>query len=432
MSGLETTHRKGEVVDRTDVERALQEYGSESIFLLTERSEILCRIGNPGGTLGYDIDGQVAGKHPAEYVHPDDLLGVLEMVQRVRVAPGTTESIQVRALHRDGTWRTLEATVTHAGDDPRLRGAVLRTRDVTDLVAGRSDTASRDAFRSLAEVVPSGILSADALGWVVYSNDAAQRILDLPADALRGRGWERLVVAEDLADVLAAAGGVLASSTSEQVTFRVGTRSGTRWLHARFVPLLGDVDEGGASQRAGWIATLDDITDRRRAETELAHQATHDALTGLPNRALLVDRLEQACARHRRDAVAMAVLFIDLDGFKAVNDEHGHRVGDLLLQEVARRVQVVLRGGDTAARIGGDEFVVVCEGVSPAEAAQVGARIESALAVPYLLDGCRCSIGASVGIACEAAGLMDPEQLLLAADQDMYRNKRARLDESVA
>lgn len=417
---------------REEVERALLEYASESILLMSETGDILARTGHPAGPLGFDPGSPEAAAHPAEHVHPDDLLAVLEMVHRVRSSPGSTESIRVRARHRDGTWRIIEGTVTHAGADPRLVGAVLRLRDVTGLeprVDPRPGPA-RDAFRSLAEVVPSGILSADTYGWVVYCNEAAQRMLDLPAEALRGRGWERVVHPEDLPDVLAASGGVLGTSPSEQATFRVEARSGHRWLHARFVPLVGDAHPSAeGSPPTGWIATIDDITDRRRVESQLAHQATHDPLTGLPNRALLDDRLEQACARHRRDGAALAVLFVDLDGFKAVNDERGHRVGDRLLQEVARRLQTVLRAGDTAARVGGDEFVAVCEDVPADEAALVAARIEDAISVPFLIEGRPCEVGASVGIACESAGTAVPEELLMAADQDMYRTKRARLGE---
>ncbi len=418
-----------------EVERALLEYATESILLMSETGDILARTGHPSGPLGFDPASPEAAAHPAEHVHPDDLLAVLEMVHRVRSSPGSTESIRVRARHRDGSWRIIEGTVTHAGADPRLAGAVLRLRDVTgsESHADMTPSPTRDAFRSLAEVVPSGILSADIYGWVVYCNEAAQRMLDLPAEALRGRGWERVVHPEDLPDVVAAAGGVLGSSPSEQVTFRVEARSGHRWLHARFVPLVGESHRSAAgSPPTGWIATIDDITDRRRAESQLAHQATHDPLTGLPNRALLDDRLEQACARHRRDAAALAVLFVDLDGFKAVNDEFGHRLGDRLLQEVARRLQIVLRAGDTVARVGGDEFVAVCEGVAAEEAALVASRIEDAIEVPFLIDGHHCSVGASVGIACQSAGVAVPEEILMAADQDMYRTKRARLGEPAA
>ena len=143
---------------------------------------------------------------------------------------------------------------------------------------------------------PLGILSADARGWVVFCNEAAQQIFNLSADQLMGHGWERLVDPEDLPEVDGApCAPWCALALPQQVMFRIQTGLFVRWALAKFVPL------GGPDEVTGWIATVDDVTDRRRAETELTHQATHDMLTGLPNRMLLEDRLQQACARLRRE-----------------------------------------------------------------------------------------------------------------------------------
>jgi diguanylate cyclase (GGDEF)-like protein/PAS domain S-box-containing protein len=338
--------------------------------------------------------------------------------------------VRARARHKDGRWRILEVTVEEVSADERLGGAIVRTRDVTRLVAGRQDPDS--TFRSLAEAVPSGILTADPQGWVVFSNAAACQILDLPAESLAGRGWESVVLAEDLPDVVAASRAVLATSSGEQVTFRVQTRAGERWVQARFVPLgadgpASDLAEGTAPEPvagAGWIAALDDITERRRMESQLAHRATHDPLTNLPNRTLLEDRLEQACARLRRGGgEQVAVLFCDLDGFKEINDGHGHTVGDEVLVEVARRLRRVVRPADTVARLGGDEFVVVCEATGSAAAEEVAGRIAEALEVPFLVAGQHARVGVSVGIACTADPATPPGELLLLADQAVYREK---------
>src|SRR5262249_19522605 len=154
---------------------------------------------------------------------------------------------------------------------------------------------------------------------------------NLAADELRGRGWEDAIHPDDQLEVLAATEQVLAFGLPAQAVFRVHTAMFARWAHAKFVPL------GRPGDPAGWIATIDDITDRRRAESQLAHQATHDPLTKLPNRVLLEDRLRQACARLRRGADSVSVLFIDLDGFKTINDTLGHQAGDRVLIEVAQR-----------------------------------------------------------------------------------------------
>ncbi|MCB9373991.1 MAG: GGDEF domain-containing protein [Microthrixaceae bacterium] len=173
---------------------------------------------------------------------------------------------------------------------------------------------------------------------------------------------------------------------------------------------------------------LDDVTDRRRLESQLAHRATHDPLTELPNRALLEDRLAQAAARLGRTGEEVAVLFCDLDDFKEVNDRFGHVVGDEVLVEVGRRIGSVLRPADTVARYGGDEFVVVCEGTGAEAAAEVAQRITAALAEPFAgAGGGRLEAGlrVSVGVAASDDPAVDPGDLLLRADQDMYRVKQA-------
>ncbi|WP_205699117.1 bifunctional diguanylate cyclase/phosphodiesterase [Conexibacter sp. SYSU D00693] len=164
--------------------------------------------------------------------------------------------------------------------------------------------------------------------------------------------------------------------------------------------------------------------ERKRSELQLAHQALHDGLTGLPNRALLLDRLAQAVARTGRRDGSVAVLFCDLDRFKVVNDSLGHSAGDDLLVQVAHRLRSALRLGDTAARFGGDEFVVLCEDLDGPEQAQaLATRITSALRAPFRLDGAEVPVRVSVGIALCDGPTVRPETLLRDADAAMYRAK---------
>ncbi|MDP3714348.1 MAG: GGDEF domain-containing protein [Mycobacteriales bacterium] len=154
--------------------------------------------------------------------------------------------------------------------------------------------------------------------------------------------------------------------------------------------------------------------------------ALHDPLTGLPNRVLLLDRLRHALSSQSRRGGQVGVLFLDLDGFKAVNDGYGHAAGDEVLRVVAARLRQAVRSGDTAARLAGDEFVVVCEGVDgPAALAVAASRIESALAAPMDLEGRTVCLGVSVGISL-AVGGQTAEDVLRAADTRMYDVKRAR------
>jgi diguanylate cyclase (GGDEF)-like protein len=166
--------------------------------------------------------------------------------------------------------------------------------------------------------------------------------------------------------------------------------------------------------------------ERQRAERRLARLALRDPLTGLPNRVLFADRLEQALARRARgeEPLRLALLFVDLDGFKSVNDRFGHLAGDEVLVEVAHRLRAELRSADTVARLGGDEFTVICEGVSdPEDAMAMARRIVISLGRPYPLEHGSAEISAAVGVAIAPRTGEDPESLLRRADAAMYRAK---------
>jgi diguanylate cyclase (GGDEF)-like protein/PAS domain S-box-containing protein len=171
--------------------------------------------------------------------------------------------------------------------------------------------------------------------------------------------------------------------------------------------------------------SLSDITERRKAQERLIHDALHDSLTALPNRALFMDRLVQSLSQLARDpGYGCAVLFIDVDRFKLVNDSLSHATGDRLLVELARRVRRVLRPCDTLARLGGDEFTILVDGIAaPAQALEVATRAGAAIAEPIDLDGQELSIAASIGIAHNLDGVIDPEELVRNADIAMYDAK---------
>jgi diguanylate cyclase (GGDEF)-like protein/PAS domain S-box-containing protein len=178
------------------------------------------------------------------------------------------------------------------------------------------------------------------------------------------------------------------------------------------------VDFGGHQRVLTYVA---DVTERREAGERLVHLAMHDQLTGLPNRVAALDALQAAQDSDR----PVGVMFIDLDGFKSVNDEHGHHTGDAVLAEVARRLTAVVRPDDVTARLAGDEFVVICPGLSEERGARVLAdRIETTLSAPMLIGEATVRIGASIGIAMSAAG-DDTSALLSVADAAMYEAKRA-------
>jgi diguanylate cyclase (GGDEF)-like protein len=216
-----------------------------------------------------------------------------------------------------------------------------------------------------------------------------------------------------------------------RVTTHLRSRRLTRELEAARENLERRVAERTAELARANVELTEEIAERRRAEKlarqlnrQLALRALHDDLTGLPNRALLLENLQAALVRARRSKTVVGVLFIDLDDFKSVNDSFGHVAADGFLIQVGQRISGSLRGADTAARIGGDEFVVVCEGLAdPEEAAVVAQRIRSALSAGISIGGSRIGAPASIGIA---VGTPDStaEDLLREADTSMYRSKR--------
>jgi diguanylate cyclase (GGDEF)-like protein len=180
-----------------------------------------------------------------------------------------------------------------------------------------------------------------------------------------------------------------------------------------------------------WVATTDDITERQRLTDEvaenhklLAHMATHDALTGLPNRVLFRERLDAAIEATRAGKGRVAIIMLDLDKFKHVNDTLGHPVGDSLLKAVAERLTSCVRGDDTVTRLGGDEFAILVRASHPAAEAQaIAARVKVALTTPFQLMDHRVCIGTSIGIAVSSVDAMDSDLLIQQADVALYRAK---------
>jgi diguanylate cyclase (GGDEF)-like protein/PAS domain S-box-containing protein len=234
--------------------------------------------------------------------------------------------------------------------------------------------------------------------------------------------WLGRVHPDDRAGLTQALEGHLSGATQHfESEHRIQHRDGTyRWMLARGIAVR---DHTGRATRV--VGSQTDVTDRRQAEQRLQHDALHDALTGLPNRVLFLDRLEQAIrrAQRRNPPACAAVLFLDLDRFKLVNDSLGHHVGDRLLVAVARRLESTLRPGDTVARLGGDEFTILLDDVCDArEATVIAERVQHTLQDPFHLDGRELVVAASIGIA-----LADPDaspaDVMRDADVAMYRAK---------
>jgi len=237
-----------------------------------------------------------------------------------------------------------------------------------------------------------------------------------------------LVHPDDAAAVREHLGHVLRGSASHyDIEHRVRTRSGD-WLWIRSRGRVVERDGAGRPRRLS--GTNSDIHQRKLAELQLAHQAGHDPLTGLPNRKLFQDRMTRAIARSRRNGLRMALMYLDIDKFKAVNDTRGHDVGDALIREFARRLGECIRATDTAARLGGDEFAVILEGLDDrATGRQIAQKIVLAMRQQFELGPVRLAVSTSVGLAFyEGAETVAADAIVKSADEALYRAKAAGRD----
>jgi diguanylate cyclase (GGDEF)-like protein/PAS domain S-box-containing protein len=303
-------------------------------------------------------------------------------------------------------------------------------RDVTDAIRAREEAeASERRFSSLVHNVSDIIIVVGPEGDMQYASPSLDRILGYTEeDREFGMNGER-VHPDDLPRLRKAfATAKPPGPTTPVTTARTLHKDGAwRWLEYSVSDLRDD-----PSVR-GYVVVARDVTERKNAEQELVHQALHDALTGLPNRALFLDRLGLALSRLERRPGLAAVFFLDLDYFKVVNDSLGHSAGDHVLVAVAARLQQSLRDGDTAARLGGDEFAVLCDDlVDEGEALQIAERLGAAVAAePVNLSGRELVVTVSIGVAFATHSGQRPESLLRDADAAMYRAKergRARFE----
>ena len=278
---------------------------------------------------------------------------------------------------------------------------------------------SEERFRALTEQSTDIILIADLSGHIKYASPSVHTVLAVHGDRLVGTNMDNLIHPEDLTKILN--GGARSAALGQNPTAELRLRHADgRWRHFECVVrnLIHDRNIGGVVYNAR------DVTERKHAQDELLFNATHDALTGLPNRALFLARLQSVVDRMKRHPrPAAAVLFIDIDDFKVVNDCYGHATGDLFIKEVSNRLRACLRSDGTIARMGGDEFTVLVEEVTdPSDAIRAAQRIQSALTLPFLLEGLEVFKSASIGIALTSPET-SAEMVLQNADIAMYRAK---------
>jgi diguanylate cyclase (GGDEF)-like protein/PAS domain S-box-containing protein len=364
-----------------------------------------------GPMLGFS-PAEMVGRKYREFFHPDD----------VRTGPHSQLAMpdrpvlhERRVITRDGSIRWLEL---NAVATPGASTMHVSARDITDRRdARRWVEESEQRFRSLFEHNTDAVFAFDLEGLFTMVNPATERLTRYPAEDLTGSSFAQLIHADDLERTVEHFHRAVAGE-SQNYEIRVLDRDGqTLDLDVTNTPIVID------GEIVGVFGVAKDVTDRRRLERQLGHQATHDALTGLPNRFQLEAALETAS-----DAdVDRTLLFIDLDRFKLVNDSLGHRTGDEVLIVAVERLERSVRGTDLLARWAGDEFcVLLAEGTTPEIALTIAERLRNVLAEPFHVAAREVRLSASIGVARSDGG--GGERLVQTADQAMYAAKRAGRD----
>ncbi|RLK50952.1 PAS domain S-box-containing protein/diguanylate cyclase (GGDEF)-like protein [Alkalispirillum mobile] len=381
----------------------------------------------PGELVGRSVIGTI--------VPPRDKDGrdLVRLIQAIQHAPDRYALNENEVVRKDGSRRWMMwSNQAVRGTDGEIEEVLSIGHDHT---RGReAELALRRVSRKLEAIVHAlpdigFVLDDQGLYVDVIGGRDSQHYPD--ADRLRGRTLQEVlppqqaaafqaVVQQAIQDDSLVTHEYTLDADSEDLAVTKGDMPGRQWFEARVYPLPPDVHERPA---VVWLAY--NVTERKQAEARIRHLALHDNLTGLANRRLLQDRLDQAIGLAHRHQERVALLFIDLDHFKPINDRHGHEFGDKVLCQVAERLQGLVRASDTVARYGGDEFVLLLQAIESAESAlAVADKIVQAIPAPITVDGKTCQVGASVGVALYPDHGGTADELLRMADRSMYGVKQ--------
>jgi diguanylate cyclase (GGDEF)-like protein/PAS domain S-box-containing protein len=368
---------------------------------------------------------EVVGRRSLDLVHPDDHeRAIASWMDMLGTPPGAARRVRLRHLHRDGHAVWFEITNHNHLADPSQPGVIAEMLDISDEMAAQEAVrAAEQLMRRLTETLPMGILQIDVDRRIVYLNDRAARALYARVGDLLGDDHLGSILPADRPAADDAIAGVLGNGGDVDIEY--GTREpgrGVRRIRANLRALT-----TGDGTVTGAIICVADVTEDVRLREELRHRATFDALTACHNRSATMAALQDAMDAPDGHA-GTAVVFLDLNGFKQVNDVYGHAAGDRLLTHVANRLRLAVPPGGVVGRIGGDEFVVICRDVpDPDRAEQIGAELLAGLRGEVVDPaGHVLSPQASVGVAWSPRGADGPEELIARADAAMYQAKKTR------
>ncbi len=363
--------------------------------------------------LGWEPDGLI-GKRSLDLIHPDDHELAITSWMDMLAAPGLTTRARLRHARSDGAWTWLDISNTNQLDDPRPHVSCEMVDVSQEVAAQHALRTSEQVLRRLTEAMPVGVFHLDARRRVEFANAALHEILGTtPAH-------NPAMMMGCVVDELAFDRAISAALTGADVDTEIDVEPlGRGEVRRCTLALRCLTDDDG--RVTGVVGCVTDVTESVRLRDELERRATVDDLTGCLNRASVLDALDDALG----SGADVAVVFVDVDEFKLVNDGHGHAAGDEVLQAVAARLRAAVRADDTVGRMGGDEFLVVCSGLgSFAGAAELADRIDRSMRDPISFAGERLETSASVGVTWSPAGAdVDADALVSRADEAMYASK---------
>ena len=407
--------------EREEYFRLLIENAHDAIVVISSGGVVKYASPALNRLLGYGPE-ELVGSDAMVLIEPEDREGLLHIFATPPQGQGAAQSAEFRARHRDGSWRVIEATARPLTPGASDSDVVVNGRDVTDRRrAADVLSESEQRMRTIFEEAPIGMAVVSPEMKPLRVNKALQEMLGYSEDEIKARGIVAVSHPDDVEEDTALAKRLV---DGEITGYRLEKRYITRDGATMWGDLTATVIRGPNGEILYGLGMIENITDRKRAEETVRHLAFHDALTGLPNRALFRDRLELAVVQARRSQQTAAVMFLDLDRFKMVNDSVGHAEGDQLLREVAEKISGVVREGDTVARVGGDEFTILLPTIERMQdAVLIADRILKALADPFTLAGKEFLVSGSIGITIIPDDGDDADSLLRNADIAMYRAK---------
>lgn len=372
---------------------------------------------------GYDKLEDMLGSDLHQLVLPSDHISLEANIERI-FRGATPRNNHYQLLRRNGLSFAGEIASSCLYDAAgKIRGLVSIIRDISERKRAEDALkASKQHMEALVTTTPVGVFEAHADGACVFVNDRWQSMAGRSMAEAQGDGWQLAVHPDDRELVRSAWQEAVRYQQSLQMEFRFLRRDGiVTWGLAQTTPLF-----DGDGRLTSFIGSITDISERKAAEAKIELLAHHDPLTGLPNRLLLKDRVEQSIVHAERQHAKIALLYLDLDNFKTINDSLGHPTGDALLQMVANRLDGCVRDTDTISRQGGDEFVIVVPEVDDGDTiTAIASKILQQLLIPFRVDGHDLSTSISIGIAVYPDDGKDFNTLLQKADTAMYQAKEA-------